>query len=407
MANPEQLALLKRDIQDWNHWRKAHPQTPIDLRNAHLPDADLSEADLHDADLSDADLRYANLQNALLRNANLSQTILRGSNLSDASCRHLDLRRAYLSYASLQHCDLRGADLSETDLSDADLSNSHLSHAILLNADLRRAYLSDANLHAANLYNSDLSYATLRFTDFYQADLRKSSLSYADLRSANLCQTRVLNTQFCHAMMTGACIEGWHIGRRTNLDKVQCRYIFRKFDPSRRIYLQRQPEDPKSTFAPGEFAFRFQVLQNVLSVLDLHFTEGIDWQAFLQAFQELRQERSDEIINLRGIERKGETFVVRLEVDAEAEKTAIEAKLQEIYKTQLKRREDSFRESQSYEPQDLMHFRQRQASIPDIIQTIANVDWLGKNGHTNSHSSFINRQLPSDLQHPDPYSSDL
>ncbi len=386
MANLEQLTLLQRGVQTWNRWRKEHPQRPIDLRSAHLPNADLGGADLDNADLCDADLRYANLQNASLRNANLSQTILRGATLNETNCRHADFRQAYLSYASLQNSDLHGADLSETDLSDADLSSASLHYGMLLDADLRRAYLSDACLHFANLYNSDLSYATLRFTDLYQADLRKANLSYADLSGANLTATKALNTQFYGAMMTGACVEGWHIGRKTNLDKVVCRHIFRKFDAKRRIYRHRQPEGSNAFFAPGEFSFRFQVLQSALSLIDLPFTEGIDWQAFLGAFQQLRRERSDEIINICGIERKGETFVVRLEVDAEADKATIETKLLDLYKTQLRTRENSYRESHSCQPQDLVHFRQKQASMAEIIQTMASIDWVHQNGHQDSGS---------------------
>jgi hypothetical protein len=67
-----------------------------------------------------------------------------------------------------------------------------------------------------------------------------------------------------------------------------------------------------------------------------------------------------------------------------ADKAAIETKLQELYKVQLKTREDSYRESHSYQPQDLANFRQKQASIADIIQTIASIDWSSQNGHENS-----------------------
>jgi uncharacterized protein YjbI with pentapeptide repeats len=275
--------------------------------------------------------------------------------------------------------NLHSADLRETDLSDADLSGSCLNYGVLLNADLRRAYLSDATLHFANVYSSDLSYATLRFADFYQADLRRANLSYADLSGASLREAQVLNAQFISAVMTGACIEGWHMGRRTNLDQVQCHYIFRKYDPQRRVYLHRQPEALNHSFAPGEFAFRFQVLKSALSVIDLPFTEGIDWQAFLGAFQELGQERSDETIAVRGIERQGETFMVRLEVDAEAEKTAIATRLQELYQAQLARQEESYRESHIGAPEDLASWRQKQASITAIIQTMANADWPSQN----------------------------
>jgi len=407
MANLEQLALLQRGVQVWNLWRQDNPQRLIDLRNAHLPGVDLCGANLQSANLCNADLRYANLQKASLRSAILSQTILRGSNLNEASCRYADLRKAYLSYASLRNSDLQKADLSETDLSDADLSNSRLNYTVLLNADLRRAYLSYARLHYASLYNSDLSDATLRFTDLYQADLRRSNLSYADLSGANLTEVRALNTTFFSAIMTGVCIEGWHIGRRTILDKVKCRYLFRQFDLKQRIFLQRQPEDSETIFSPGEFAFQFQVLQNLLSIVELTFSGEIDWQAFLVAFQELCEERTDEIINIRGIERKGETFIVRLEVDAEADKAAIKIRFEQVYKERLKEYEDSYQQSGSYKPQDLASFRRKQASIPDIIQTMASIDWFRQNGHQSSTvSSLEHTTVGSDLLYLDQQAND-
>jgi uncharacterized protein YjbI with pentapeptide repeats len=46
MANKEQLALLKRSVQEWNEWRDNNHLVEIDLRQADLSHANLSDANL-------------------------------------------------------------------------------------------------------------------------------------------------------------------------------------------------------------------------------------------------------------------------------------------------------------------------------------------------------------------------
>ncbi|GHO72316.1 hypothetical protein KSD_00870 [Ktedonobacter sp. SOSP1-85] len=73
IADPEQLARLKRSVLEWNTWWS--PDVAIDLREAclfgaslrgvNICRADLKEANLWGADLSGADLDEADLTNAL------------------------------------------------------------------------------------------------------------------------------------------------------------------------------------------------------------------------------------------------------------------------------------------------------------------------------------------------------
>jgi hypothetical protein len=147
MADPEQLAILKKGLDAWNQWRKnnlgLHPNrikvdlNGVYLKGTNLSQADLScvdliEADLRVADLSQADLSWADLTSAKLSGANLSQANLYGANLRG----EVDLRGANLTRADLMWADLRQADLSEADFGGADLSNADLSEADLSGADL-------------------------------------------------------------------------------------------------------------------------------------------------------------------------------------------------------------------------------------------------------------------------------
>ena len=118
MADPINLAILKRGAKAWNLWRAENPARP-----------DLRESDLVAADLSKMDLNGANLEGALLSGA--------------------DFRMADLSGGSLRRADLVDANLVDTDLFHADLSGANLREANLIGANLRKAQLAGANLSRA------------------------------------------------------------------------------------------------------------------------------------------------------------------------------------------------------------------------------------------------------------------
>lgn len=114
MANKEHIKLIKRSIEEWNGWRKKHPEERPDLR---------------DADLSGADLGHANLRGADLRGANL-----RGADLNGA-----DLRGANLSEAKLLNASIERASLVETNLKKADLTNCRIYGISAWNVKLDKA----------------------------------------------------------------------------------------------------------------------------------------------------------------------------------------------------------------------------------------------------------------------------
>jgi len=161
MANPEHLEILKQGVEQWNKWKKEHPEV----------EPDLSRVNLREAKLHGVDLRAAKLDKTNLDRANLS-----GADLSEAD----------LSLADLVEADLSGADLSDADLGLANLSKADLRRADLSGADLRFAYLLRANLGQANLSGADLGFADLGGANLGQANLRQANLPRADLWAANL-----------------------------------------------------------------------------------------------------------------------------------------------------------------------------------------------------------------------------
>lgn len=369
MANENQVTLLRQGSEVWNAWRKENPRIEISLWFEDLSDADLSSADLSNAyfsntnlsnvNLSNANLSNANLSNANLSHANLSNANLSNTNLSDAALNNTNLSDAALSYAALNRANLSYAVLSNVDLSYADLSHANLS-----SASLSKAYLINANLSNANLSNADLSHANLSNANLSNANLNASQILYA-----NLTQTK----------LTGACIADWQIGSSTVLENVKCDYIFRTYDQQTGQFSSRLPIDPASTFAPGEFTQRFQIIASALETIDITLTEGIDWQAFFQSFQKLRDNRPDEDVSIQGMESKGNAFVVRLEVRAEADKAAIETEIKQRYAYQLAALEAQYEQKlqlQGAHLEDIRDFlsfeRQERTRLSKVVETMAN-----------------------------------
>ena len=120
MADPEDVSRLKKNVDEWNAWRRS--RWMMERFGPDLQGADLSGADLRLANLEDADLSGADLSSASLRGAFLECAYLFNANLSGA-----DLFRANLSSARLRGARLRNADLTSTNLSSARLNGADLS----------------------------------------------------------------------------------------------------------------------------------------------------------------------------------------------------------------------------------------------------------------------------------------
>jgi uncharacterized protein YjbI with pentapeptide repeats len=408
MANQEQLAWLKRGAREWNRWREKNPKIEIDISEAYLYSSDLSEADLSEADLSganlsradlsEADLSEADLSGANLSRAELSGAILYRADLSGADLSGADLGRADLGEADLSRADLSEADLNKTwlnkawlsgaDLSGADLVGADLSGAILYRADLYRADLSGAILYRAVLGRADLSGADLSGADLSKANLNEANLSGANLSGADLSGTdlieaNALNTNFTRANLTGACIQDWNINQKTIFEEVICDYIYYKFDWETRRYQERRPHDPNKIFNAGDFQ---RLIETARETVDLIFSDGIDWKAFLESFHGLQIESENGELSIAGIlKRRDGTFVIQIDAPQDTDKADLENRFYQKYNKLLQQAKHYYQKLQLTE-RDIQSYQRENANLRKIIELQASQPMINANniGSVNS-----------------------
>ena len=208
--------------------------------------------------------------------------------------------------------NLRGVNLQGANLTDASFIDTDLS---------------EANLQDANLTEAKLDQAKLNRADLKKAILKDASFIGTDLSEANLSETT----------FTGACIQDWNINNQTKFDDVICDYIYLKEGQQERL-----PHDLNRTFKPGEFT---KYVEKALNTVDLIFTDGIDWNAFLTSFKELQDKYGKENVGVQAIEKKSSgAFVVRIEVSADANKAEIERQAKQLYETKLHVLEAQYRD---------------------------------------------------------------
>jgi uncharacterized protein YjbI with pentapeptide repeats len=160
--NQEQYETLlrcseKKDMTEWNEWRKECPKDPVFLEGS----------DFEAAHLNRAHLSRAHLKGAYFGDAQLEQARLIGADLTGAKCHRAYLKDAVLFGASLKgtnfdHAHLEGAGLTHCLLKNASFKSSHLQHASFHDADLEGANLLEANLQGANLKYANLQGANFR-----------------------------------------------------------------------------------------------------------------------------------------------------------------------------------------------------------------------------------------------------
>jgi len=362
MTNRAHLNILNQGVKTWNQWRDANPNIRPDLQLANLHGKDLSKvnfsrANLSGADLSGTELRHAHfigadLSRAFARWADLSYAVIRGAQLWGTDLSGTTLKQADLSYAKLRGATMRWADLTLARLNQANLRGATLSGATLCRSLLRRA---------------DCSWTELRWADLRGADLYETDLRWADMRGTNLSHSSLnsaiaIASNLTEAILTGACVENWKISNDTQLDKVDCAYIYLK--------SSHQDRHPLSgDFSSDEFR---NFVQKSLTTIDLIFVDGIDWLAFVSAFQALSHDFSQDDINIQAIEKKdGGVFVVRLEVPLDSNHEVIESQAKQYYQAQLNNIERRYKSQLNATDVELKIYRQRNADIKEITKLLA------------------------------------
>ena len=168
----------KRDMTEWNQYRKEYPRKEILLEGAklllvYLEGAKLAKANLKDANLLNANLKGAELVLANLEGASFAFANLEGADLFDANLEGAKLEKANLKGADLRKANLKGADLRKANLKGAELVLANLKGANLVIANLEGASFDETNIEGAIFDMAIVDGSTLitpeefdRFTDF-------------------------------------------------------------------------------------------------------------------------------------------------------------------------------------------------------------------------------------------------
>jgi uncharacterized protein YjbI with pentapeptide repeats len=357
MANQKQLLRLKFSVEEWSKWRKKNRGIEIYLSGAYLSGAYLSGADLIGAYLIGADLSGADLSGADLSGADLSGAYLIGAYLSEAYLIGAYLSEAYLIIANLTKVNLTKAKLTKANLFGANLSGADLSEAYLIGADL-----SEADLSGARLIEADLS--------------------GANLIGANLMNCTALATNFTHANLTGACIQDWNINQKTIFEEVICDYIYYELS-ERETYQERRPHDPNKIFNPGDFQ---RLIETARETVDLIFSDGIDWKAFLESFHGLQIESENGELSIAGIlKRRDGTFVIQIDAPQDTDKADLENRFYQKYNKLLQQAKHYYQKLQLTE-RDIQSYQRENANLRKIIELQASQPMINANniGSVNS-----------------------
>jgi len=246
----------------------------------------------HKLDLSGVSFRKANLANTDLRAQKLYRTCFQeatGLERARVDSRYLDLEvpkvQTLLTHGTSQ---------------EIDYNRLNLRGAYLQGADLRRMFFIDTDLSGADL-------------------------SDADLRGAILARTQAIGADFSNANLTGICIQDWSVNSETDFSNVLCDYVYRELDEKGEP-TDRYPAD--RNFEPQEFESLYQEIGNVA---ELVFKEGVNWRAFSFSMQKLDLEDDGLGLELKGFERRGDRWVVRVTHNQHVPKQEVESRLLAMY----------------------------------------------------------------------------
>ncbi|MEM8720930.1 MAG: pentapeptide repeat-containing protein [Cyanobacteria bacterium P01_G01_bin.39] len=256
-------------------------------------------------------------------------------------------------------------DLSSSNLNGKNLAKVNLMNANLSDANLVESNLTYACLNKVDFFNANLEKANLAYADCYRAYFRKTNLKNANLQYTNLKRTHVLETDFSGAIFTGACLHNWNINNKTILDGIVCDYIYLKYFYLQNEKKERRPLNQNKIFAPGEFTKLFQKVQKTV---DLVFSEGIDWQVFLESFEKLKVKFGNDL-SIQGIEKKSNNFfVINLETPQDINKTKIEEFFELKYQSALEAREKEYKRLLQAKDRDITYFHQQNTNLMEIIK---------------------------------------
>lgn len=242
---------------------------------------------------------------------------LSGVNFTGAKLANTDLRARKLYRTCFQ--GVSGLERARVDNRYLDLENPKVQRL------LTHGYSEDKDFSGLNLRGAYLQNADMRHFNLIDTDLTEANLQDADLRGSILVRAQVIGVDFTSANLTGICIEDWSVNSQTSFTEVQCDYIYRKLDekgePTDRYPLDRN-------FEPREFESLYQEVGNVVELI---FKEGVNWRAFSFSLQKLQLEDDGLGLELKGFEKRGDRWVVKVTHNESASRQEVEQRVYGMY----------------------------------------------------------------------------
>ncbi len=197
--------------------------------------------------------------------------------------------------------------------------------------------LIDDDFKGLNLQGLDFSALVLQSVNFASCNLSFADFNHADLRGADLTETTALGTCFSHCQLTGACIGHWNIDSRTQLDGIDCQFVYLKADPSKDnpltgefIASERNPLTGE--FIAGEFS---KLYQQIADTLDFVAHNRNQYEAIITAINTIK-EQGCEGLYVQNVERKDEAIVIRAKVPPEFDRNAVYTQIQQESLVQIR-----------------------------------------------------------------------
>lgn len=249
------------------------------------------------------DEQYEQIKNIAVISASLFGTRFREANLTDANFTQAELKSTDLSKANLTRTCWKAAK----QLHQARFNNTYLEKSqirkLVITGDGKNKDFDEQNLQGLNLENANLENAS-----FVKADLTKANLRRANLAGAFLIETHLEEANLTKASLTDACIADWKITKNTQLDDIDCQYVYLKFTDGQKS--SRLPNEERD-FQPGEFT---EVIRSLFDGFNLEHTEDIknlSIEAVFLALQKISSKFRDSIAII-GIQKKNHTIVFKI-----------------------------------------------------------------------------------------------
>jgi uncharacterized protein YjbI with pentapeptide repeats len=395
-----------------------------DLSGANLSNTDFYKANLSNIDLTGIDLNGANLTEANLSGADLSGTDLRGANLTRANLENANFTNANLTGANLVKAKAWGANFAQATFTQACIEGWEVDrHTNLEGAIFDHLTPAVPEQAAPGQAAPEQAAPEIQVTEPETAAPQNNSIvGLSELESRlqshlpNVAAARFPDLPQPTSSQEPSFDLDFHLEQVTPIDDVLAEVSFDPFaadeedssffglpdskslgdrDISSTAYNDEPVEPPSDMDASmvsrlPDLSFRFApvpppsppiaptaspVAASTPTYLELTFSHGINWQAFLLAFQTLQQQYSDRTFTIQVIAQEDDfPFVIRIKVvplnptSPTVGHDDLEAVAGSLYDTQLARIEAAYRANLRLTDQQIDTYRQQSTDLLGVVK---------------------------------------